>query len=54
MRLDSYLAEYFPEHSRSAWQKYIAAGEVLVNGEVVFSNKLNLGEDDIVTVKESV
>ncbi len=53
MRLDSYLAEYFPEHSRSAWQKYIAAGQVLVNGEVVFSNKLTLGEDDIVTVRES-
>lgn len=49
MRLDAYLAEYFPEHSRSAWQKYIAAGYVKVNGEVVTSNKLLLGEDDQVT-----
>lgn len=46
MRLDAYLAQYFPEHSRSAWQKYIAAGFVKVNGEVVTSNKLTLGEDD--------
>ncbi len=49
MRLDAYLAQYFPEHSRSAWQKYIAAGNVKVNGEVVTSNKLTLGEDDEVT-----
>ncbi len=49
MRLDAYLAQYFPEHSRSAWQKYIAAGYVKVNGEVVTSNKLTLGEDDEVT-----
>ncbi len=49
MRLDAYLAQYFPEHSRSAWQKYIAAGYVKVNGEVVSSNKLLLGEDDEVT-----
>lgn len=49
MRLDAYLAQYFPEHSRSAWQKYISAGYVKVNGEVVTSNKLLLGEDDEVT-----
>lgn len=49
MRLDAYLAQYFPEHSRSAWQKYIAAGYVKVNGEVVTSNKLTLDEDDEVT-----
>ena len=52
MRLDSYLAEYFPEHSRSAWQKYIAAGYVFVNDEVVKSNKLILDEDDVVTISE--
>ena len=49
MRLDAYLAQYFPEHSRSAWQKYIAAGYVKVNGQVVTSNKLALDEDDQVT-----
>ncbi|MDO8335702.1 MAG: RluA family pseudouridine synthase [Candidatus Saccharibacteria bacterium] len=50
MRLDSYLAQYFPEHSRSAWQKYILAGKVLVNGEVISSNDYTLDEDDVVTV----
>ncbi len=49
MRLDAYLAQYFPEHSRSAWQKYIAAGYVKVNGKVVTKNKITLGEDDEVT-----
>lgn len=50
MRLDAYLAQYFPEHSRSAWQKYILAGKVKVNGKVATSNRQNLGEDDEVTV----
>lgn len=53
MRLDSYLAQYFPEHSRSAWQKYIAEGQVLVNDKVITSNKFLLGEDDAVTIKET-
>lgn len=50
MRLDAYLAQYFPEHSRSAWQKYILAGKVKVNDEIITSNDYTLGEDDIVTV----
>lgn len=50
MRLDAYLAEYWPETSRSQWQKYIAAGYVLVNGEIEVSVKRQLGEDDEVTV----
>lgn len=50
MRLDSYLAQYFPEYSRSAWQKYISAGKVKVNDGIVTSNKYMLGEDDAVTV----
>lgn len=54
MRLDAYLAQYFPEHSRSAWQKYIAAGYVKVNGEVVTSNKLLLDEDDQVSADTNV
>lgn len=49
MRLDAYLAEYWPETSRSQWQKYIDAGYVKVNGTVVTSNKRSLGEDDEVT-----
>ncbi len=49
MRLDAYLAEYWPEYSRSTWQKYIEQGYVLVNGIVETSAKQQLSEDDIVT-----
>lgn len=48
-RLDSYLAEYYPEYSRSSWQKYIKQGSVKVNNEVITSSKYDLGEDDHVT-----
>ncbi len=51
MRLDAYLAEYWPEHSRSTWQKYIKAGYVKVNGEVETSGKRVLEEDDEVTTE---
>ncbi len=51
MRLDQYVAQYWPEHSRSVWQKYIEAGYVTVNGVVETSAKKSLGEDDIVAVK---
>ena len=50
MRLDQYVAEYWPEYSRSQWQKYILAGYVSVNGKVATSPKLQLGEDDEVKV----
>lgn len=50
MRLDQYTAQFWPEHSRSTWQKYIKAGSVTVNGEVVDSPKYELGEDDYVQV----
>lgn len=49
MRLDAYLAQYWPEYSRSQWQKYITAGYVQVNGSVETSAKRTLGEDDEVT-----
>lgn len=49
MRLDAYLAQYWPEFSRSQWQKYVTAGYVRINGEVVTSAKTVLGEDDEVT-----
>jgi 23S rRNA pseudouridine1911/1915/1917 synthase len=49
MRLDAYLAHYWPENSRSVWQKYIKAGYVLVNGEIETSGKRILEEDDEVT-----
>lgn len=53
MRLDVYLAEYWPEHSRSTWQKLCKDGHVKVNGEVISVPKFELGEDDEVTVETS-
>lgn len=50
MRLDAYVAQYWPEHSRSTWQKFIASGYVYVNGEPEISAKRVLGEDDEVTI----
>lgn len=48
-RLDAYLAKYWPEYSRSQWQKYIQLGYVKVNGQTQTINKIVLGEDDEVT-----
>lgn len=50
MRLDAYVAIYWPEYSRSQWQKFITNGLVMINGEVETSSKRILGEDDEVTV----
>ncbi len=50
MRLDAYLAEYWPETSRSTWQKRVKAGQVLVNGTIEKSTKRTLSEDDEVTL----
>lgn len=50
MRLDVYMAQYWPEYSRSVWRKYIEMGLVEVNGVVTTSVRHNLGEDDVVTV----
>lgn len=51
MRLDSYLAQYWSEYSRSQWQKYCKNGNVSVNGAVVTDPNMRLGEDDEVKVK---
>lgn len=53
MRLDAYMAQYWPEYSRSVWQKYIDAGYVSVNGTVETSSKKQLAEDDEVTYEIS-
>lgn len=50
MRLDAYVAEYWPEHSRSQWQKFIKDGYVQVNGKAIVSPNFELAEDDAVTV----
>lgn len=53
MRLDQYLATYWPENSRATWQKLCKAGMVLVNGEPEFSPKTMIGEDDEVKIVET-
>ncbi len=45
-RLDIELSERYPEYSRSTLQKYIKLGAVMVNGEVVTSNKRDVSEID--------
>ena len=52
MRLDIYVAQYWPEQSRSTWQKLIKNGAVKVNGEVITLPKYELGEDDYVSVEQ--
>lgn len=50
-RLDTYLANYFDTTiSRSLWQKYISAGYVKVNDEVVTISKTDIDETDSITV----
>ncbi len=51
MRLDSYLAQYWPEYSRSQWQKYCKQGFVTVNSETITAPDKQLGEDDEVKVQ---
>lgn len=54
MRLDVYVAERWPEQSRSTWQKLIEAGNVSVNGAIETSVKSNVSESDEIQVKELV
>jgi len=49
-RLDSELAERYPESSRSTWQKHIKAGHVTVNGKVVTSTKYEVTEPDSIAI----
>lgn len=50
-RLDSELADRYPETSRSTWQKHIKAGHISVNGKVVTSPKQDVVEIDDIAVK---
>lgn len=53
MRLDKYLAEQFPEHTRSYLQKLIKDGEVLVNGKNVKTGyQLSKGDEVSVNIPE--
>lgn len=50
VRLDQYLGETYPDISRSTWQKYIKAGYVNVDGEVILSPKRDITSTAVVTV----
>lgn len=52
MRLDAFVAQEYPERSRSTWQKLIESGNVQVNGHVQASVKHNVDESDVVTVDQ--
>ncbi len=53
MRLDKYLAEQFPEQTRSYLQKLIKDGEVLVNGKNVKTGyQLSKGDEVNVNIPE--
>lgn len=49
-RLDSLLAEKYPDTSRSTWQKHIKAGHVSVDGKVQTSPKLDVTDADEITL----
>jgi 23S rRNA pseudouridine1911/1915/1917 synthase len=49
VRLDAYLAQYYPELSRAVWQKRCKAGQVLVDGQPQKPSYL-MGEDDEVRI----
>lgn len=50
-RLDTVLAERYPESSRSTWQKHIKAGHVTVNGVEQTSPKADVTEADAIAVQ---
>lgn len=53
MRLDKYLAEQFPEQTRSYLQKLIKDGEVLVNGKIVKTGyQLSCNDEVAVNIPE--
>ncbi|MEO7905043.1 MAG: pseudouridine synthase, partial [Candidatus Saccharimonadales bacterium] len=49
-RIDTELSQRYPETSRSTWQKYIKAGHVSVNGEVMDSPKATITDADAISI----
>lgn len=49
MRLDKFLSEKYPEHSRATWQKFIREGYVFVNKNKIVSPTKNVTTDDVLT-----
>lgn len=52
MRLDAYVADQWPEHSRSTWKKLIESGQVSINGLIQHSAKVDVKENDKVEVAD--
>ncbi|HNW95063.1 MAG TPA: RluA family pseudouridine synthase [Anaerolineaceae bacterium] len=50
-RLDKFLAEVLPEHSRSQFQELIASGKVWVDGQVCLKPALKLSAGQMVSVE---
>lgn len=50
-RLDIRLAQLYPEHSRSTWQKIIKKGDVTVNEQVQTSPKFNVTTTDSISIR---
>jgi 23S rRNA pseudouridine1911/1915/1917 synthase len=50
VRLDMELSTRYPEISRSTWQKYIKAGYISVNGNVIESTKQDIIKSDSISV----
>ncbi|MDK2899077.1 MAG: rRNA synthase [Patescibacteria group bacterium] len=51
-RLDSELAERYPENSRSTWAKHIKAGHVSVNNKIIISTKYNVADIDVISINK--
>ncbi|NCU38584.1 RluA family pseudouridine synthase [Candidatus Saccharibacteria bacterium] len=49
-RLDVYLANHYPDYSRSSWQKQIKRGKITVDGAIVTSPKHEISEQSTVQV----
>ena len=49
-RLDVVLAERYPEHSRSTWQKYIKSGNISVNNSPAKSPKQEITDADHIEI----
>ncbi len=50
MRLDQYVAQQWPEYSRSVWQKHISLGNVTINGEPATSAKMVVSSTDDIKI----
>jgi len=50
-RLDSQLAKFYPENSRSVWQKHIKSGYIIVNSKIITVPKYEITDTDQISIK---